>query len=190
MANYYDAKVATAEVFETFLDIMAEHPMLWKDFSILSDEDDEAVDIWVDTWDWSGANLDIAKRDLIGLGQADGEGSLLAFWNDGSGKSIEEMPLVILGSEGEMPLVASNWQDMLLLMSSGEELFVDCHYAKCNFGKCNEGLAGWLKQAYDLAPLTCAEEGNAIIDNAKNTYGEAFTAWAREAIDPDFSLEA
>ena len=164
--------------------------MVWKDFSILSDEDDEAVDIWVDTWDWSGANLEQAKRDLIGLGQADGDGSLLAFWNDGTGKSIEDMPLVILGSEGEMPLVASNWKDMLLLMTSGEELFIDCHFARCNFGKCNEGLAVWIKDTYDLSPITSAEEGNAIIARAKDTYGEAFTAWAKEAIDPDFTLEA
>lgn len=190
MANYYDAKVATAEDFETFLDIMTHNTMVWKDFSILSDEDDEAVDIWVDTWDWSGANLEQAKRDLIGLGQADGDGSLLAFWNDGTGKSIEDMPLVILGSEGEMPLVASNWKDMLLLMTSGEELFIDCHFARCNFGKCNEGLAVWIKDTYDLSPITSAEEGNAIIARAKDTYGEAFTAWAKEAIDPDFTLEA
>lgn len=189
MANYYDAKIATAEVFETFLDIMSQNPLIWKEFSILSDEDDEAVDIWVDTWDWSGANLEMAKRDLIGLGQADADGSLLAFWDDGTGKGIEEMPLVILGSEGEMPLVASNWQDMLLLMSSGEELTIDCHYAKCKFGKCNEGLSAWLQQAYNLATLTSAEEGDCIIERAKANYGEAFTAWAREAIDPNFSFD-
>ena len=190
MANYYDAKIATAESFEDFLDIVEQNPLLWKDFSILSDEDDEAVEIWIDTWDWSGADLDIAKRDLIGLGQADGDGSLLAFWNDGSGKSIEEMPLVMLGSEGEFPIVARNMKDMLLLMSTGEELFIDCHYATCGFGKCNEGLAAWLKQAYDLEPLASAEEGNAIIAAAKEMYGEAFKAWAKMAIDPDFSLEA
>lgn len=188
MANYYDAEIATTERFDDFLDIAEHNPTLWKEFSILSDEDDEAVEIWIDTWDWSGANLDIAKRDLIGLAQADGDGSILAFWNDGSGKSIEQMPLVMLGSEGEFPLVASNWADMLLLMSTGEELFIDCHYAKCAFGKCNEGLAAWLGQAYDLQPLTSAAEGNAIIAQANQTYGEAFAAWAREAIDPDFAL--
>lgn len=188
MANYYDAQVDTAERFEDFLDIVEHNPLLWQNFSILSDEDDEAVEIWIDTWDWSGANLDLAKRDLIGLGEADGGGSLLAFWNDGTGKSIDEMPLVILGGEGEFPIVASNLRDMLLLMSTGEELYIDSHYASCQFGKCNEGLAAWLKQAYDLEPLASAEEGNSIIAKAVETYGDAFTAWAKEAIDPDFEL--
>ena len=49
----------------------------------------------------------------------DGSGGVAAFWARASGETIETQPIVFLGSEGELGVIARNLDDYLWLLANG-----------------------------------------------------------------------
>lgn len=128
MANIYERNIP--ERIATFIQFAEKNP----DFStifIVTSSDDEGLTYWIDSYDENGADHHIAKRDLIQFCEADMGGSHFCFWDDGQGKSLDEMPVVVAGNEGDFPIVARNFDELLSLMSLGEELYLHGDEASC-----------------------------------------------------------
>lgn len=49
----------------------------------------------------------------------DGSGGYAAFYDEGGATPVEELPVVFLGSEGEIGTVAANLGDLLALLAQG-----------------------------------------------------------------------
>jgi hypothetical protein len=66
---------------------------------------------------WTG-NEDVDGLEFRVFGQ-DGTGGAAAFWLTRAGKELAEQPIVFLGSEGEVGVVACNLADYLWLLAGG-----------------------------------------------------------------------
>jgi hypothetical protein len=66
---------------------------------------------------WTG-NEEVDGREFRIFGQ-DGTGGYAAFWLRDFSKPLLEQPVVFLGSEGEIGIVASNFQHYIWLLASG-----------------------------------------------------------------------
>lgn len=66
---------------------------------------------------WTG-NPTIETTDYLVFGQ-DGTGGYAAIWNVNTNQRLLEQPIVFLGSEGEMGVIAKDFHDYLWLLASG-----------------------------------------------------------------------
>jgi hypothetical protein len=66
---------------------------------------------------WTGNNNADGSNFWI-FGQ-DGTGGYVAIWNTQEDKDLLEQPIVFLGSEGELGVIAQNFSDYLWLLASG-----------------------------------------------------------------------
>ena len=67
---------------------------------------------------WTG-NKQLTGDEYRVFGQ-DGTGGLAAFWMVRHGKGILDQPIVFFGSEGELGVVAKNFEDYLWLLAGGQ----------------------------------------------------------------------
>ncbi|PSH12010.1 hypothetical protein B7R74_20825 [Yersinia pseudotuberculosis] len=185
MANIYERNIP--ERIATFIQFAEKNP----DFSttfIVTSPDDEGLTYWIDSYNENGADHHIAKRDLIQFCEADMGGSHFCFWDDGQGKSLDEMPVVVAGNEGDFPIVARNFDELLSLMSLGEELYLHGDEASCcNFdGSTQEPeffeFLTFLEKTLNITPLKTANEGNAIITQARLAFLDEFNLWVNKAL--------
>ena len=66
---------------------------------------------------WTG-NQDVDGSEFLVFGQ-DGTGGYAALWNMREGALLLEQPIVFLGSEGQMGVVANGFNDYLWLLAGG-----------------------------------------------------------------------
>jgi hypothetical protein len=66
---------------------------------------------------WTG-NSEVDGAEFLVFGQ-DGTGGYAAFWNVRPGASVLDQPVVFLGSEGAIGVVARNFSDYLWLLAGG-----------------------------------------------------------------------
>lgn len=125
---------------------------------------------------------------LYPFAQANGTGSYYAFWDNGLGLSLDEMPVVVFGDEGGEWVVAKNFLELLQLLSYDTEIYVD--YDRAGFFKLDEDdeyyyesddavlYREWLQEHFgDLPFVDNDEQAGAITQVAQQTYQQAFNDW-------------
>ncbi|MBB6235582.1 hypothetical protein HDC90_000179 [Pedobacter sp. AK013] len=123
-------------------------------------------------------------KQLSPFAQANGTGSFYAIWNDGTNKTLNQMPIVVFGDEGGVHIVAENILQLLHLLTYDTEIWVDVDEAYFfkdkNSYEESDGLAAylkWMKGDYNLSQV---EEPNILIKTAQEKYKENFDKWFRQ----------
>lgn len=171
---------------QKFIDFADDNYGFWAEFSI-----PDNADSFMKPWVGDHPNFEAINKAFIVLGVADGTGGYFSFWDDNTGKSLDEMPIVILGSEGELPLVASNFKDLMRLMTTGDEMSTyesEVWVSAEDVGIYNKKYALWLKDEFGLETIKTVKEANGIIAEAIRLHGEAFEVWVQANLDPNYVI--
>jgi hypothetical protein len=128
---------------------------------------------------WS-ADEDFLKR-LMPFATANGSGSVYAVWDDGNGKPLNEMPVVVFGDEGGVHVVAKNILQLMQLLAYDAEISVD--YAEAYFYKDEDAhdeseyadaYKNWLKEKFNIDSI---DDPKDIIEAATEEYKTSFDTW-------------
>jgi hypothetical protein len=118
---------------------------------------------------------------LYPFAQANGSGSIYAIWDDGAGKALNEMPVVVFGDEGGVHPVAENFTAFLQLLTYDVEISVS--HERVYFYKDEESYEEsterplylqWLKENFNLDPVT---DTKPILETAQLKYKQRFDEW-------------
>lgn len=122
---------------------------------------------------------------LYPFAQANGTGSTYAFWDDGSGREMSDMPVVVFGDEGGECVVANHFGELLQLLTFDTEIYVD--WDDCSFCKDEddyeespdkEAFCEWFEKHYSHLPLVDSEEqADEIIKKAQRKHQQKFNDW-------------
>ncbi|MDI9340534.1 MAG: hypothetical protein QM534_08175 [Sediminibacterium sp.] len=129
---------------------------------------------------WS--NNDEFLNHLYPFAQADGCGSMYVIWDNGSGSSLSEMPIVVFGDEGDVHIVAENLKSLLHLVSYDVEISA---LDKIDFWDKDEDyepskdLNKYLKWLEMEFGLTQVKKPDAIVKAAQKNYKKAFSSWMK-----------
>ncbi len=154
-------------------------------FGVQADDKDGLRFGWCD-------NTDFLDR-LYPFAQANGSGSFYAIWDDGSGKALSDMPIVVFGDEGGEYVVAKNILQLLQILTLDTEIFV-LPYDEPSFIK-DEGddycestdsqrYIEWLDKEFGLKAVD-ENDVNGIISAAQAQYQKQFEDWMSQHIDMD-----
>ncbi len=118
---------------------------------------------------------------LLPFAQANGSGSFYAIWNDGTDKSLSQMPIVVFGDEGGVHIVAENILQLLHLLTFDAEIsisFEEAYFYKDEDDyESSEGLeeyVTWMKGDYGFHQM---EEPDALVKVAQERYKTVFDQW-------------
>lgn len=131
---------------------------------------------------------------LMVFAMADHSGSDYAFWVSEVGMSLEEAPIILIGSEGDLVVVAKNIKELLKLLSFGPEICTDKFYILIEDYEAPENAAifrQWMVNKMNVQPIDqskvaiskeddeimVSEEVDNIMKAADKAYGEPFRAW-------------
>ncbi|WP_223605600.1 hypothetical protein [Chryseobacterium sp. OSA05B] len=119
---------------------------------------------------------------LFPIAQANGSGSFYAIWNDGTGKTLNQMPIVVFGDEGGVHIVAENILQLLHLLTYDTEISVDFDtayfYRDEDDYEESEDLGEYLKWMAGDYGLAQIEEPDELIKTAQERYKEQFEQWS------------
>jgi len=128
-------------------------------------------------------------RQLIPFAQADAMGSFYAFWAINGNKNLAQAPIIVFGSEGSFYIVANRLLEFLQLLSLDVEPMVDndgVYYAKddANYEQSPNlrKYKKWLRLHYHLCSISNNFAAEEIVDQAQNSYQEAFWMWSSQFI--------
>lgn len=120
---------------------------------------------------------------LMPFAQANGSGSMYVLWNNESGKSLNELPVVVFGDEGGYHIIAKNIFEFMRLLTFDNEISVDHEavyfYKDEDDYEESENLSEyvtWIKENFNLDPVT-TEDTETIIEAAQEEYKEDFDNW-------------
>lgn len=125
---------------------------------------------------------------LMPFAQANGSGSMYVLWNNGSGNSLSDLPVVVFGDEGGYHIVAKNILEFMQLLTFDTEISVDheeVYFYKDEDYEESENLQeyiNWLKENFNLNPI---EETESILENAKEKYKADFDKWVSQYYSED-----
>ncbi|MDJ1497473.1 hypothetical protein QNI19_31330 [Cytophagaceae bacterium DM2B3-1] len=126
---------------------------------------------------------------LIEFAQADWTGSTYALWINESTKSLEEMPIVVFGSEGGYHVVAQNLVELVRLLTLDTEPLVDWEkvsYYKdesdCISSSFAHEYQEWVLSTFQLNPIETTDEADDSIKQAQGLYQDAFHNWINKYI--------
>jgi len=123
---------------------------------------------------WTG-NYEVDATHFLVFGQ-DGTGGYAAFWLVNKDKEILEQPIIFLGSEGEIGVVAKKFDDYLWLLAQTHGPYEAISYPE-NIKKINPTFLDFAKKYSKSEHKTVLE----IIKDAKNTYPD-FETWIESLI--------
>lgn len=123
---------------------------------------------------------------LYPFAQANGTGSFYAIWDDGSGNSLADMPVVVFGDEGGQWVVAQNFSELLQLLTYDREIYVD--HACCYFYKDEndedyeesedaDKFRNWLQETLNISSIDAEDEIATIVIDAQAEIQEEFNEW-------------
>ncbi|KGE12514.1 hypothetical protein [Sphingobacterium deserti] len=118
--------------------------------------------------------------NLFPFAQANGTGSFYAIWNDGTAKSIEEMPIVVFGDEGGAHIVAENLRQLFELLTFDSEICVDleqAYFHKTEGQQESRDLDKFLRWLQENFGLKQSQHTAKIITSAQEKYKEPFDNW-------------
>ena len=133
----------------------------------------------IDSWSKDEAFLE----RLFPFAQANGTGSVYAFWNDGSSNDLSEFPIVVFGDEGGVHVIAENFSALMQLLTFDSEISVyqdEVYFYKDEEYEESEGHAAyisWLKENFNLDPVG---ETDKLIQRAQGKYKQAFDSWLKQ----------
>ncbi|TDW47276.1 hypothetical protein EV144_105295 [Flavobacterium sp. 270] len=137
------------------------------------------------SWSEDEAFLD----KLMPFAQANGSGSMYVLWNNDSGNSLNDLPVVVFGDEGGYHVIAKNIFEFMQLLTFDTEISVD--HEQVYFYKdiedyeeseCLQEYIDWLKENFNLEPV---QETESIIENAQKEYKEDFNQWVSQYFSED-----
>lgn len=121
---------------------------------------------------------------LFEFANSDGSGSSYAFWINDNQTDLENVPIVVSGSEGGIHIVAENIQQLLLILASDSEPMTDfdsVYYCEDDEdseytfkSQCNPIYLQWLKDQFNYANF---ENPNIIVKKAQDKYQKQFKEW-------------
>ncbi|MEN7550034.1 hypothetical protein AAG747_19075 [Rapidithrix thailandica] len=122
---------------------------------------------------------------LMVFANADGTGAKYAFWANEMGISLEEAPIIVIGSEGHIQVMAKNLKELLRLLSFGPETMDGEFYKDLDDFEDPENATEfreWMISELNVRPIEKlaiddSEEVNTIVKEAVQTYGEPFKEW-------------
>ncbi|SFE42915.1 hypothetical protein SAMN05518672_10693 [Chitinophaga sp. CF118] len=128
---------------------------------------------------WS-TDKDFLKM-LMPFAVANGSGSIYVFWDDGKGKSLKEMPVVVFGDEGGVHIVAKNILELMQLLTFDHEISV--YHDEAYFYKSEDDdeeseyaqvYKDWLKETFNIDAI---DKPDVIIKTAQDEFKASFGAW-------------
>ena len=144
-------------------------------FSLFCDNYSNALETWSE-------EKEFLSR-LYPFATANGTGSFYCIWDDRSGRSLNEMPIVVFGDEGGVGIVAENLRQLFHLLSYDIEVSVDWEsiyfYKDDDDYEANDDLElylGWLKDNFGFDQISEPDE---IIKTAQEKYQAAFADWLK-----------
>jgi hypothetical protein len=168
--NFKDYKISTELIsLKCFED---KFPNYSESFYLLVD-DKSGIKTWSE-------NEDFLSR-LMPFAQANCTGSTYGIWNDGTDKTLNELPIVVFGDEGGMHIVAENILHLMQILTCDTEISVD--FDKAYFYKDEDyyeesedrnAYKSWLKENFGLDPI---ENPNQMIQSAQQKYKTEFDNW-------------
>lgn len=114
---------------------------------------------------------DAFERRLYPFAGSDGTGSLYAFWRPYDGASLEGSPIVHLGSEGELDIIACTFDELLSLLLLDDPFYDDDRGREPH------------SPNYHLFKAWCEERGikkrraRTITEKAEASYKDTFYPW-------------
>ena len=131
---------------------------------------------------------------LIIFANADGTGAKYAFWVNNIEKSLEESPIIVIGSEGHIQVVAKNIKELLQLLSFGPEGMDGSFYKDLDDFEEPENASEfreWMKSELNIQPIKDidvedSEEVNDIINQAVKEFGDPFREWMM-SLNPQYA---
>lgn len=139
----------------------------------LTSGDESAIATW-------SKDKDFLKR-LMPFASANGSGSVYGVWDDGKGKSINQMPVVVFGDEGGVHIVAKNILQLMQLLIYDAEISVgdDKAYFYKDEDEPDESphaqsYRHWMKETFNLDDINDPDE---IVKSAQDEFKASFDAW-------------
>ena len=128
---------------------------------------------------WSDDEAFLAR--LFPVAQANGTGSTYVVWDDGSGRPLGQMPVVVFGDEGGVHVVAGNLLQLLRLLTYDAEISVDhddAYFFKDEDDHDESEDQGsyreWLMEEFSVKPV---KKPGTIIRKAQSAYQSSFDRW-------------
>ena len=196
-------KLEKLQSMEEFCDLvqfarnLTEEGYFSQGFEILKGEDGlgaEDGESGLRSWVRGGAGD--AQKDVedffdkfIPFANANGTGSFYALWIDDAEKPLNQLPVIVFGDEGGVFVVAENFVQLLHLLTYYDEISVDCgegvYFCRYEYEESDNlrHYLQWVKQNYDLNPVTESEETEKIIKAAQEKYTARFNAWFSQYFD-------
>lgn len=128
----------------------------------------------------SKANEKRFLEALSPIAAATGTGSVYALWNDGEGKAVEDMPIVVFGDEGGVHIVAENLEGLLSIVAADVEPLIDwdgVSYFKTPDHEPRREIGAYRKWLADNVGIKTVGKPDAIVKKAQKRYGQAFKKW-------------
>jgi len=150
--------------FNTHLEGKLYHP----DFQF---QIDEVLEDLFEANDLDEENIEYLLKYLIEFASADDTGGIYVFWLKEGIENVEEMPILWFGTEGEIALVASNFKEFLahLTLENDYDIITEL-----------EKFKKWIKDEFDIDPVSSEAEVEEIAQKAKKTFQEPLTKWLTE----------
>lgn len=121
-------------------------------------------------------------QSIIPFARATSFGACYAFWDDGSGRKTDAMPVIVLDRENGINVVAENILQLLRLLTYDIEPVLSDEIFKLSNDKDSYAPSNniaayikWLKNNFDVEPV--ADPFEEIIDPAQDKFSEAFENW-------------
>ncbi|MFG3259224.1 hypothetical protein [Streptomyces sp. NPDC048172] len=162
------------------------------ELNLLKQFDDECPEVYAQ---WAGLddfgelpflrNDPELSRGLLGFASANGSGSLYALWKKDEHTDLADLPVVLLGDEGGIHLVARDVRDFLRLLGA-LEADLACDWDTVYERDEDELPAqaeyhSWLEETFGLTP---PEDPWDIIEDAEEELGQEWAEWSHARL-PD-----
>ncbi len=128
----------------------------------------------------------LAER-LTYFAQANGSGSMYGIWRKDEGADLATLPVVAMGDEGGLHIVARDFREFLRLLASiPPDCEPDIDWAGFGVRDCDEPVANapylaWLEETFDLTPT---EDWETIVNRAQAELEKDWAAWLHPVL-PD-----
>lgn len=145
------------------------------------------------TWSLYSQCSEFNQR-VVPFAQADSSGSIYALWQSAQPMPLDQMPIVVFGSDGGQHVVAEHLPALLRLLSLDTEPIVDedgvlyCRDEE-NYEPSPHSRAfrKWFRAHFQLCPISTNFEAEALVERAQTQYGQAFLHWLQPFLEPRFT---
>lgn len=161
------------EILKDFIDFdisMGDKWYLEQDFKLRIDD---ILEIFLDANEILEDNIEAITEKLIEFASADDTGGIFVFWLRDGIKNVEDAPIIWFGSEGEIEIRASNFQDLLLQYALEGQPNYD--YVT-DFPKFNT----WVNDYLNLKIIANEEDAEKITQKANTSFKEPLFDWLRK----------